>query len=269
MFLGLAVILIICALYLFLLKPNRRRAEASFFAKQKYAHRGLHDNRNGVPENSLTAFKKAMEKGYGVELDVQLTADNVPVVFHDENLLRMCGVDKKVRELTLDELKELRLLGTDEKIPLFAEVLDLLGQTPILCEMKTYPNKNLAVCGIVADILKKYDCKVCIESFNPLAVRYFKQHMPEAVRGQLSMDFSKTDAGISRFRGFLLKNLLFNFYAKPDFLAFRHTDINCFSFTLCKKLFKPFCFAWTVTSPAEEEKAKQNFDAVIFENYLP
>lgn len=266
---ALLVVLFVCCIYLYLIKPNRRRAEAAFFAKQMYAHRGLHDDENGIPENSLPAFKHAMEKGYGVELDVQLTADNVPVVFHDENLLRMCGVDKNVREVTCQELKEYRLKNSEERIPLLTEVLELLGQTPILCEIKTYPNKNLAVCAAVADTLKKHNCSVCIESFNPLAVRYFKKHMPEIVRGQLSMDFSKSDAGISPLTKVLLQNLLFDFYAKPDFIAFQHTDKKCFSFSLCRKLYQPFCFAWTVISPAEAEKAKPYFDTVIFERYLP
>ncbi len=269
MLLAVLIVIFICLLYLFLIKSGKRRAETTFFAKQKYAHRGLHDNKNGIPENSLTALKRAMENGYGVELDVQLTADKVAVIFHDESLLRMCGDERKVCELTYEQLKALRLLGTDEKIPRFTGVLDLLGQTPVICEIKTYPNNNLEVCGVVADILTKYNCRLCMESFNPLAVRYFRQHKPEIIRGQLSMDFSKAKTGLSRFTGFMLKNLLLNFYAKPDFIAFKHTDSKCFSFALCRKLFKPFCFAWTVTSPAEEERTKQSFDTVIFENYLP
>lgn len=263
------IVLFACLMYLVLIKPGKRRVESDFFAKQKYAHRGLHDNANGIPENSLQAFRLAMEKGYGVELDVQLTADKVPVVFHDESLKRICGDDRNVRDFTYEQLKGFRLLDTDEKIPLFAEVLDLLGQTPIICEIKTYPNNNLEVCGIVAELLSKYECRLCIESFNPLAVRYFKLHKPEIVRGQLSMDFSKAKTGLSRFTGFMLKNLLFNFCAKPDFIAFRHNDYKCFSFALCRKLFKPFSFAWTVTSPAEEEKTKLSFDTIIFESYLP
>jgi glycerophosphoryl diester phosphodiesterase len=261
-------VILICSIYLFLIKPGKRRTESVFFAKQKYAHRGLHDNKNGVPENSLLSFRRAMEKGYGVELDVQLTADNIPVVFHDGDLKRMCGDERKVRELTYNELKGFRLLGTDERIPLFTDALDLLGQTPIVCEIKTYPNNSLEVCSVVADILKGYDCRLCIESFNPLAIKYFKKNTPEIIRGQLSMDFAKSKSGVNRFTGFMLKNLLFNFCAKPDFIAFRHTDYKCFSFSLCRKLFKPFCFAWTVTSPAEEERTSQNFDTVIFENYL-
>ena len=262
------VIILICLIYLFLIKPGKHRSESSFFAKQKYAHRGLHDNQNGIPENSLLSFKRAMEKGYGVELDVQLTADKISVVFHDETLLRLCGDGRKVRELTYNELNQLRLLDTDEAVPMFTEVLDMLGQTPILCEIKTYPNNNLEVCKVVADTIKKYNCRLCIESFNPLAVRYFKQNMAEVIRGQLSMDFIKNRSGLSRVTAFLLKNLLFNFYTKPDFIAFKHTNYKCFSFALCRKLFKLPCFAWTITSPAEEEKAMKDFNTVIFENYI-
>ena len=112
--------LLIFAGYLFLIKPDTKRKEwAKPYEEKGVAHRGLFDKSLGIPENSLAAFQRAVEKNYGVELDVQLTKDNRLVVFHDEDLFRMCGVKKKVRDCTWEELCQYTLQGTEEKIPLF------------------------------------------------------------------------------------------------------------------------------------------------------
>ena len=118
--LGAAAILMPVAL----VKPGKPR-DLSDFTGKTYAHRGLHGP--GVPENSLPAFRRAAQKGVGVELDVQLTRDGVPVVFHDQSLLRMCGVDRRVCDLSYEELKAYPLQGSSEVIPTFRQVLDVLG----------------------------------------------------------------------------------------------------------------------------------------------
>ena len=143
----IAVVLFI--IMLFLIKPGKRR-DTSYFKTKMYAHRGLHGA--GVPENSLTAFRLARESGYGVELDVQMTKDRKLVVFHDGSLKRMCGVDGYLRDYTYDELCEFRLAGTDERIPLFEDVLKTLGKTDLICEIKATTATNAT---IYADTLTK------------------------------------------------------------------------------------------------------------------
>ncbi|HAN20114.1 MAG: hypothetical protein A2Y15_05475 [Clostridiales bacterium GWF2_36_10] len=255
---------------LLLIKPNKNRKAAEFFIRYKYAHRGLFNNENGIPENSLTAFRKAKENGFGVELDVQLTYDRKAVVFHDENLNRMCGVNKKVWELTYEQLCNYTLLNTKEMIPLFSDVLDLLEDIPIICEIKTYLlNNDVTLYKVISDIIKVKNCRVCIESFNPFAVRYFRKFNPDIVRGQLSMNFLKSKADIGFFIRFALKNLIFNFITKPDFIAFNKNDSDCFSFSLCKRIFNPFAISWTISSQEEEDIALEAFDTIIFEGYIP
>ena len=105
-----------------------RQYSASDFSGFYYAHRGLYDNHHGVPENSLPAFRAAVEKGYGVELDVQLSADGQVVVFHDDTLDRICGVHGKVIDYPLSELQQMKLLDTEETLPLFTDVLAVLRQ---------------------------------------------------------------------------------------------------------------------------------------------
>lgn len=261
-----AILILLAAALVIAMKPGDRR-DVSTFSGKLYAHRGLYDNKGGVPENSLLAFRRAKEAGFGVELDVQLTADNRLVVFHDGNVKRMCGEDKNVFAMTYDELSKLRLLGTDEKIPLFSEVLDLLGDTLIVCEIKTHSsNTDMSVCTFVYDMIKGKK-NICIESFNPYAVKWFKQNHPEVIRGQLSQDFMKNGGGLEWPKRFLLYAMSLNILSAPDFIAYRHEDADSIPFKVCKALYHPFCVAWTVKSQESQDKLWQDFDSMIFEGF--
>lgn len=130
----LSLLLILAILYMIAIAPARRPLGEPFVST-KYAHRGLHDKE--LPENSLAAFGAAVDRGFGIELDVRLTKDGVLVVFHDDTLTRMCGVDKRVSELTLDEIKELKLAGSEYGVPTLEEFLDCVGgKVPLLIELK-------------------------------------------------------------------------------------------------------------------------------------
>lgn len=252
--------------FLLAILPRRRR-NVSPFDRVPYAHRGLHSGDSAVPENSLAAFRRAREAGYGVELDVQFSADRQIVVFHDDNLKRMCGLDRRVDELTYDELRQLRLLGSDQYIPLLSEVLTELDGTPLLCEfkaMRSYTDASL--CAATLPLLQSYKGLVCIESFNPFMVGWFQKNAPAIVRGILSKRFEKGDV-IPILRGFL-SSLMGNFLCRPDFIAYQHTDRSQPFFRLCR-LFGAMTMAWTVRSAAEEATAREVFDTVIFESYLP
>ena len=245
----------------------RRRRNTSPFDRTLYAHRGLHSNEGGVPENSLAAFAAATKAGYGVELDVQFTADRQIVVFHDNDLKRMCGVDRRVDELTYDELKTLRLLDSDQHIPLLSEVLEVLDGATLLCEfkaMRSYTDTSL--CEAALPLLNSYKGAVCIESFNPFMVRWFRKHAPHYIRGILSKKFEKGE--VAQVLCFPLSSLFANCLCRPDFIAYQHTDHTQPFFRLCR-LFHPMTVAWTVHSPAEAEEAKKRFDTIIFEGFLP
>lgn len=268
LFIILSVILILIILLLIAVKPNRRRYEMKkFVSPVRYAHRGLHDK--NLPENSLAAFAAAVERGYGIELDVRTTKDGKLVVFHDSDLKRMTGAEGEVSQMTLAELKELRLDGTQERIPTFEEALSLIdGEVPLLVEIKRGFEKSDVEEKTVA-VLKKYKGEYIIESFNPLTVREIKKNLPHICRGILSFKFLRG----GKFKGivyFALQNLFFNFLAKPDFIAYHHKDYKNIFFQLDKRLFRATAIAWTITSPEEEKEAfKHGFDAVIFENYIP
>ena len=176
------------------------------------AHRGVFNNLN-IPENSLKAFKKALKLGYPIELDIQLTKDNTLVVFHDKNLKRMTGINKNLKDLTYQELNELKLLKTDEHIPKFRDVLELINDRIFLdIELKS-TKKVKTICNLVMQELsnyKNYDLK----SFNPVIVHYLKKHYPDITIGYL-ID-NKYD---NKLYNLIFKNKFTIKYCHPDFIA--------------------------------------------------
>ncbi len=264
---GLAVFFVFSYIYSIAPRTGRRR-ECEEFIRWMYAHRGLWSEEKKIPENSLPAFARAVESGYAIELDVQLTKDNHLVVFHDDTLTRMCGKEGKTSAYTLAELKQLRLKDTDCEIPEFREVLELVdGKVPLLIEIKL-PTHNTRTCMILNRELKNYQGKYCIESFNSLALRWFKRHRPGIVRGQLSDRFRKSD-GVNLVLRFLAARLMLNWVGRPDFIAYNYRHANKLGLRLQRMLFGVPLFAWTVQNQPDWKKCRHTFDTVIFDGFLP
>ena len=186
----LITILVIVAIYVFMVAPRMlNRADRTAFKNRHYAHRGLFDNNSDAPENSLAAFKKAVDAGYGIELDVQLSKDDKLVVFHDATLNRMCGIDGKVWDYTLEELQQMKLLNSNETIPTFEQFLEVVdGKVPFILEYKL-DRVQTRVCELANEVLKNYKGVYCIESFHPLALLWYRKNRPDVLRGQLCEEF--------------------------------------------------------------------------------
>ncbi len=228
-----------------------------------YAHRGLHDK--VIPENSLKAFEAAVEKGVGIELDVQLSADGEVMVFHDYTLSRMTGVEKKLADLTLSELQDLSLKSTDQKIPTFKEVLKVIdGKVPLLVELKG-ENLNTDLCPKVAEILKEYSGPYCIESFNPLLIKAMRKYLPDAFYGQLYTNVCR-DKEKHSILNILLTLMAFNFLTKADFIAYNKLDRHSLPVKLTTSFYKSPKFVWTVKTKEEKTAAKFYGEHAIFEN---
>ena len=254
---------ILFVLLIFLIRPNKKRIDK--LPTEMYAHRGLHDAKTAY-ENSVSAFKRAADRSMGVEFDVQLTKDNKLVVFHDNNLSRMTGIDTTIAEHTYEELKQYKLADSEDGIPLLEEVLDIMRGLPIICEIKAHLGAgNTTICPFVAEAIDKYEGNICIESFSPFYVGWFKKHRPDVIRGQLSASF-KNDGKTPKLQAFAMRNLMFNFLTSPDFIAYKYSD-DCFGFKLCRDLFNPVCVAWTArgSEAIEEAKAQKRFHSIIFE----
>ena len=239
---------------------NKNIRDTSFLTKNLIAHRGYHNIKEGIPENSISAFEKAIKYNLIIELDVHILKDGTVVVFHDNNLKRMTGINQEIKNITYKELQKLRLQDTNQKIPSLQEVLELVnGKVPIIIELK-YDVK----CGLlekeVIKILKNYSGLYAIKSFNPFSVYYFRKHFKEAIRGQLISDTKNIK---KKFQN-LLSKILIPIITKPDFISY---DIRTLPNHKINKLRKhKLILGWTVRTEEDLENAKKYCDNVICEN---
>ena len=264
----LIVFLILIVLFVCMVAPRMlNRADRTPFLNRHYAHRGLFDNHSVAPENSLAAFKKAVDAGYGIELDVQLSKDNKLVVFHDATLKRMCGVDGKVWEYTLEELKQLRLLNSNEQIPTFEEFLSVVnGKVPFILEYKL-DRAQTVVCQLANEVLKNYKGIYCIESFHPLALLWYRKNRPDVLRGQLCEEFYRTETYKGNPLFMILPYMPFNFLTRPDFIAYNHHHAHNISRRICKAL-GGLSVAYTIKSTEEYRRAEDKFELFIFDSCI-
>lgn len=268
------VAIVLLILYFVLICPRIfGRPKSRALGTKLFAHRGLFDSRAGVPENSMPAFRRAVDAGYGIELDVQMTKDRVPVVFHDFTLKRMCGVPGRVRDFTFEELQKLSLGESGEKIPKFSDVLALTdGKVPLIVEFKSN-DTDMSLCAPIDAMLTKYRGDYCIESFNPLVLHWYRRHHNDVCRGQLSDGFLHDPEihGVFYRTWFLfaLQFLLTNILAKPDFIAYNQKYSGNISRRLCRNLFRIRSAAWTIRSEEQLTRARKSFDVCIFDSFIP
>lgn len=260
--------LLCAALYLFFfLRPAKRPADTDPSLSAHYAHRGYHNAK--LPENSPAAFRNAVGHGYGIELDLQLSADGEVMVFHDYTLDRMTGETGKLADRTAAELAALRLLTrdgvrTEEPIPTLEEVLAIVdGKVPLLIELKG-ENFDTSLCPAADRILQSYRGAYCVESFNPLLIGWYKTNRPDVYRGLLYTDVFREKS--KSFLNLLLSCMMLNFLARPHFIAYDGRYPNKLPVVLTTKLFGADHFIWTVR--AEEERGKAG-EHMIFENITP
>ncbi len=266
------IILLIAAavwgLHTFLIYPGRANPDAmEKLLGRAYAHRGLHSAHNGVPENTLEAFDVAARHGYGIELDVRLSSDGVPVVFHDDSLSRLCRIDRRVDEMTAAQLEKLRVSGSDQFIPTFEEVLrTIAGRVPLIIELK--PGKDPAkLCSTVWPMLERYEGVYCVESFDPRSLAWFKRHAPGVIRGQLSTKIR--DAHYGAVTRYMLENLLLNFLSRPQFIAYEHEFMQNANFRRCVTRYGAVACAWTVTDQNTFDNLTKTAPMIIFEKFFP
>lgn len=262
-------IIVILGLVLFLVYPSRpSESQIQPFIKKNYAHRGLHSIDKLIPENSLLAFQKAVEDGYGIELDVQLSKDGQVIVFHDNTLMRLTGFEGKASEYTWEQLKTAKLCGTEYGIPLFQEVLQLVeGKVPIIVELKR-GSQNKLLCEKTYTILKQYSGVVCVESFDPRIVQWFKKYAPTILRGQLLESYkSYRKDGANPFVAFLLSRGITNCMARPQFIAWGPDEKNMMIKFI--ELFGTMKVFWTAQPNTDHKALTHQYDAIIFEFYEP
>lgn len=259
------VLLLLLGLYLFLIFPSpRKHKDRKLLSGLYIAHRGLHDAENDIPENSILAFGKAVEMGFAIENDIHLTKDGEVVVFHDDDLNRMCGVSGRPEDMTLTALKELRLGNTEEKIPTLRECLDIVdGKVPLLIEFKIRNGSADPLCEAAENVLKEYKGKYFVQSFYPFVLSWYKKNRKDILRGQLAAAF-KDDKPHMRMLGMLL----FNFFARPDFVSYENETKESFGRKMCT-LLGALPVGWTFKEQSEIDASRKDFKSYIFEGFLP
>lgn len=247
------------------------RPDVSWLKSYDYAHRGLHNEKAGIPENSLGAFKAAMDQGYGIELDVHLTRDGKVAVIHDYTLNRLCGVSGQVEELTFDQLQSYRIYGTKECIPSLEQVLDYVdGKIPLIIELKPDRGNIGQLSLAAAKVLDKYKGLFCIQSFDPRILIWYRKNRPKWIRGQLAEYYIKHgNDSIHHLEDFCLHHMLFNVAARPDYLAYNTQDRDCITLRLCRKLFDAVEVDWIVSDSKQYQMVKDDGAVVIFEGFRP
>ncbi len=263
--LGLAALLLtlVLLLWLFLVLPRMTGRADMELLRCDYAHRGLWGKQ--APENSLAAFAAAVRSGCGIELDLQLSKDHVIMVFHDDDLRRLCGISARIEDLTCAELKRLRLCGTAETIPTLSEVLALVrGKVPLMLEIKG-ERADPTLCRKTVRLLDAYMGPFCIVSFSPLILRWFKQYRPTYARGQLVTKITRHQRKGSRAVNFLLSHLLLNALSRPDFLSVNKRYRNRPVFRFCLGPLRIPCFVWTVCTQQDRRLCRKQGFYSIFE----
>lgn len=258
----LELILIAIALYLFATRCRSGHPGLKNLQGWSYAHRGLHGN--GIPENSMAAFKAALDAGYGIELDVHLLKDGNLAVIHDSLLNRTTGRVGHVEDLTTEQLQAYPLEGTDQTIPEFMDVLTLYnGKAPLIIELKPENGNHAALAEATCKMLETYKGVFCIESFDPRCVAWLKKNRPDIIRGQLTENFTKSRSDLPDYLKFALTHCLTNLLCVPDFVAYKFADRrDSFSVRICRQLWKAQGVTWTL-------KTKEDYDEAVKEGWIP
>ena len=264
-------ILAVVVFYFWSIQPHidkKRRKRCMAFAEWDYAHRGLWDRDQKIPENSLPAFARAIREKAGIELDVHMTLDRQLVVIHDSSLKRVCGVEGTIEQMTYAELSQYTLNGTDNQIPLLGQVLHLVqGHVPLLIEIKS-PDKRADICPYLYKELEFYNGPFMIQSFNPYALRWFRHNAPQVLIGQLATGFPDMPEQnlLERIaNSFLLHNAI----SRPDFISYNLRYADCLSVRIDQFLYRTPVYVWTIRSMNEYRQGTAQYSTVIFENFIP
>ena len=211
----------------------------------RYAHCGYHDKPT-IPENSMAAFRRAVERGWGAELDVHL----------------MKNVNLAVIQYYLEE--------SSEQIPLLPEVLELFEEkTPLIIELKSERGNHAELSEAVAKLLDTYKGDYCIESFDYRVVQWFRRNRPNVFRGQLAYDYYRSEKKMTGWQRFYRTNLWSNIFTKPDFIAYKFEHRDATGLFLCQTLHRPVTVYWTLRKKADLLTAEREQAGCIFECFDP
>lgn len=230
------------------------------------AHRGLHSE--GIPENTTAAFRAAIDEGYPIELDVHLTKDGVPIVFHDREFEWPDESTDPIRNILYTDIRQYQSPDGGYSVPRLHVALDVIdGQVPILVDVKN-PSRDIGPLeSVIVERLDRYEGEFAVQSFNPMTLGYFRKHRPDWPRGQLAEHFTDVE-GLTWWQKAALKRLVMTWWSQPDFIGYRHSDLPYWPVRLHRRMGIPI-LAWTVRTARELHEAHPYSDNVIFEHIRP
>jgi glycerophosphoryl diester phosphodiesterase len=251
--------------------------DLSWLVERPIAHRGLHDAARGVAENSILAARAAIDAGYAIECDVQLSKDGEAVVFHDDRLDRLTVATGPVKEQSVERLAQLRLLGTSETIPTFADFLSVIAnRSALVVELKSAFDGDAALARRVAEVVRSYNGRLVIESFDPDPIAFLRAqgealgvaHVPLGMVGMA--DYNKNEwPDLSSARRVELQQFLHYSRTRPDFLSWNLADLPHSIPLLAREGLHIPVTTWTVRSTDEAQRARQWSDQIVFEGFRP
>jgi glycerophosphoryl diester phosphodiesterase len=241
------------------------------------AHRGLHARENGIVENTLSAAQAAIEHGFSIECDVQLTADGEAVIFHDWALERLTGSRGEVARRSVDELAAMTLKGTAERIPTLLAFLEAIGgRVPLIVEIKSRFDGDWRLVERVAAVIAGYEGPLAIKSFDPRLIAHLRDNADRLGANRHPLGIvaqARYDDGEWQSRPQALRENLTGFLhysqSRPDFLSWRVDDLpHAIPFLLRTELDKPV-ITWTVRREEQRARAAQWADQIVFEGFVP
>jgi glycerophosphoryl diester phosphodiesterase len=246
--------------------------DALDWLKQPIAHRGLHDEKKGIVENSASAIEAAIAKGYAVEVDVQCAAHGVPVVFHDRTLDRLTGESGAVATRDAAALCQIPLRNSRDCILSLDRLLGLVdGRVPLLIEVKSTWSGDHAYEQNIARALAAYKGHVAVMSFDPQSVAAFRRVAPSLPRGLIAERFDDKHywPDLSAGPRFAMRHLLTAAIAQPHFIAYDIRALPALAPGIARDVFRLPLLTWTVRGEADKANAQLFADAMIFEGIEP
>jgi glycerophosphoryl diester phosphodiesterase len=243
-----------------------------YWLRRPYAHRGLHDAAKGIIENSASAVRAAMGKGYAIEVDLRADTADMPVVFHDATLERLTREKGPVAARDLETLSAIPLRGSTDTILSFAELLKTVdGRVPLLLEVKSNWSRDGKFEANIAAALKSYPGPVAVMSFDPYSVAAFREVAPTLPRGLVAGRFDSAHdwPHLTPWQRFAMRYLLPSAFSWPHFIAYDIAALPAAAPLAARFVFGLPLLTWTVRTKEERERAQRYADSMIFEGIVP
>ena len=246
-----------------------RFRELDFLVSRPIAHRGLHDEAKGVIENTVGAFAAAIEGGYAIECDLQITKDNEAVVFHDDVLERLTEGQGWVKNSTAAKVQALTIRGTRDRVQIFGELLEQVdGRVPLVIELKSHWDGDERLASRALEVLEDYEGQYCLMSFDPDVIEAVRIKSPHTIRGIVA------DRAADQFymtlplnRRLELRDLAHLGRTQPHFISFYFGELPWAPLTAYREAGNPV-ISWTIRSPEQACAARRYSDQITFERYL-